>query len=394
MEIININTEIEKPKPNIYDLAIQELEVRRERVLSGKVNSIPLSFPRFSYWFPGLEQGMYLLITANQKIGKSKLSDKLFLYDPFFYSFNFPDQLKVKVLYFTLEMSKQRKVNDFFCYLLYKLDNIRVSGRDLRSTDKNKPLPQEYLDLLKTERYQTYIRKFNETVEFIDSIKNPTGINKHCREFALANGKLIMKMGKQKDELTGKMVDKEFVDYYQPDDPDLYKIIILDNYSNLTEESGMNKMQNIEKLSKYFITLRDQMNFSIVAVQHQAQAQESIENMKNNRLMPTSDGLADCKTTARDVNMALGLYSPYKYGIKDYQGYDITKFRNKIRFLEIMEDRDGGGSNSICPLYFDGAVGEFKELPLPEELGLLQPVYELIDSLDRRTTNKTETTNG
>lgn len=53
-------------------------------------------------------------------------------------------------------------------------------------------------------------------------------------------------------------------------------------------------------MSKYCITLRDNLNYSIVGIQHQAQAQEGIENFKLGKLKPSPDGLADCKTTIRD----------------------------------------------------------------------------------------------
>ena len=64
--------------------------------------------------------------------------------------------------------------------------------------------------------------------------------------------------------------------------------------------------------------------------------------------------------------MALGLFSPFKFEKEEYEKYNITKFRNHIRFMEIIENRNGE-SGIICPLFFDGAVSYFEELPLPED---------------------------
>lgn len=47
---------------------IENLEKRRENVLKGGVNCIPLPFERFRSEIPGIEQGQYVLITANQKV--------------------------------------------------------------------------------------------------------------------------------------------------------------------------------------------------------------------------------------------------------------------------------------------------------------------------------------
>ena len=54
---------------------LANLEKRRENVLAGGVNCIPFPFERFRSEIPGIEQGQYVLITANQKVGKSNLAD-------------------------------------------------------------------------------------------------------------------------------------------------------------------------------------------------------------------------------------------------------------------------------------------------------------------------------
>lgn len=42
----------------------------------------------------------------------------------------------------------------------------------------------------------------------------------------------------------------------------------------------------------------------------------------------------------------------------------------------------------LCPLFFDGAVCQFEELPRPEDRSGLQQVYNYIESLKGRKTNK------
>lgn len=282
-----------------FDRALEKLVIRRQRILEGRINCIPLPFLRLRTHLPGIEKRRYNICTANQKVGKSKFVDYMYVYEPFFYAIEHPDQLRLKILYFTLEMGKEEKFYEFLCHLLFRLDRIRISPTDLKSTSADRPVPKEILDLLASERYATYIQKFKETVIYIDSERNPTGINKYCRNFALSRGKFHFKKVIMKNE-AGLEEERDVTDYYEPDDKDEYVEIILDNYSNLMSESGMNKMQTIEKMSKYFIIQRDQFNFNITAIQHQAQAQEGIENQKLNKLYPSSDGLADCKTTTRD----------------------------------------------------------------------------------------------
>ena len=312
--------------------------------------------------------------------GKTKFCDFVYVYETLFFVMEHPE-VRAKILYFCLEESPRKKYTEFLCHLLYRLDKIEVSPTELESTDKDFPISRDILDKLDSEKYQRYIKKFEEIVEYIDSGGNPTGINKKCRDYALSHGHLNFKEVEIKD-IDGTTSKKKIVDPvnpYTPDDPEEYRIVLLDNTSNIATEQGLSKREVVEKMSKYCITLRDQLNFTIVMIQHQAQAQEGIENYKLNRIKPSSDGLADAKTTTRDANLVIGLYSPFKYGLAEYEKYDITRFKNHIRFMEVIEDRDYGANGNICPLFFDGAVSYFKELPRPDDYNGMQKVYEVLE---------------
>lgn len=367
---------------NYFNSVMTYLKGRRERAISGLYNCIPWPFPRFRKFLPGTQMGKFIIVTANQKVCKTKFCDFVYVYETLFFIMQHPE-VKVKIFYFCLEESPRKKFIEFQCHLLYRLNNIIISPTELESTDKDHPVPEYILELLESEKYQAYIKKFEEMVEYVDTERNPTGINKKCRDYALSHGHLNFKTIEVKDPITGQPMKKQVVDQvnpYTPDDPEEYRMVILDNASNIAVEQGMKKMEAIEKVAKNAITLRDQLNYTFILIQHQAQAQEGIENFKLNKIKPSSDGLADCKTTTRDANMVIGLYSPFKYGMTEYEGYDITKFRNHIRFMEVIEDRDYGANGNICPLYFDGAISYFSELPKSNDKVGIQKVYNYIEN--------------
>ena len=79
----------------------------------------------------------------------------------------------------------------------------------------------------------------------------------------------------------------------------------------------------------------------------------------------------------------LGLFSPYKFGIDSYGGYDITKFKDHIRFLEVVIGRDGTQGGMIA-LFFDGATCSFYELPPPTDEQGLYKIYSYINELNRK----------
>ena len=367
-----------------FDKAIENLKIRKERIENGMINCIPLPFPRLRTWLPGIEKRRYNVITAQAKVGKSKLVDYIYVYSTFFYMLEHRQQLRLNILYFTLEMGKQEKYYEFLCHLLYRLDGIRCSPTELKSTSV--PVDDKIIELIESPKYQEYINEYKKIVTYIDDIKNPTGIWKYIRGFMLERGHFVYKTIKIKDD-NGLEITRDIIDYYEPDDEEEYTLIILDNYANLSLESGMDLKQCINKMSKYAIDLRDTFNVNFTAVQHQALSGEGIENQKLNKLYPSAADLGDAKTTARDINLLLGLFSPYKYGLTTYENYDITRFQNNIRFLLVVEDRDNGAGGQVCPLLFDGAISNFAELPLPDNKREIEKVIQYIEQVIRKRSN-------
>lgn len=93
------------------------------------------------------------------------------------------------------------------------------------------------------------------------------------------------------------------------------------------------------------------------------------------------------------ADVVLGLFSPFRFGITEYFGYDITQLKDRIRFLEVIVNRNGemGG---ILPLWFDGAVCDFEELPRPDNKTAMELVYkkckylENLKNVPQNTTTK------
>ena len=78
-------------------------------------------------------------------------------------------------------------------------------------------------------------------------------------------------------------------------------------------------------------------------------------------------------------NVALGIFSPFKYELKEYFGYDISKLRDNCRFLEVLINR-GGSPGGIIALYFDGAANYFSELPKADD-PKIQNVYKSLQDM-------------
>ena len=291
--------------------------------------------------------------------------------------------INIKILYFPLEETPERILQRFISWLLYDYSKgeVRVSPKDLRSTTY--ALDQEILDIINMEEIQDIIDYFIAHVIFPEESANPTGIYKYCVKYAEEHGTVYTKTGKYRDDF-GNIQERQVFDRYEQDNPNEYRLIIIDTINLVDTERGLSLKQSMDKLSEYLAKyLRNRYNYSPVVIQQQAFDQEGNESFKLGRMRPSVAGLGDSKYTSRDSNIVLGLFAPFRFGLKEYEGYDIIKFKDNIRFLEMIVNRDGemGG---LCPLFFDGAVCSFNELPLPNNKPEMDKIYSFIELLRKK----------
>lgn len=153
---------------------------RRNKILSGGVNSIPSPFVRFRGDFLGIEQSKYYLITAGTKASKTQFTSYTFLYTPLLYAYKNPDKIRLKIFYYALEETPEDVMRRFMSHLIYKMSRgtIEVSPEDLMSSRNDKPLSKEILDFMEREDFQKILKFFEESI-FFSTSTNPTG-KKDC----------------------------------------------------------------------------------------------------------------------------------------------------------------------------------------------------------------------
>lgn len=306
--------------------------------------------------------------------GKSQIVSFMFIFQAVVYSYFAKEQIDFKILYFPLEETKERIMQRFMSWLLFKKSqgSIRVSPKELRSTTQ--ALSEDIIDRLRQFDIQDILSYFEEHVIFPTEAPNPTGIYKYCKQYAEEHGTVRKKTVKMKDEL-GQIQDVEVFDSYEQDNPNEYRMIIIDTVNLIDTERGMTLKQSIDKLSEYCAKyLRNRYHYSPIIIQQQAFESEGNESFKLGRVRPSVAGLGDSRYVSRDCDLVLGLFSPFRFGITEYFGYDVTQLKDHLRFLEVIVNRNGemGG---ILPLWFDGAVCDFRELPKSDDKAAMANVY-------------------
>ena len=168
-------------------------------------------------------------------MGKTKLADFLFVYTPLLYTKTNKTNIKIKILYFSLEMSKEDKVRELISHLLYIRKNIKISTDLMDSVYKHYILENDVLEAI--EEIKPEVEDFLQHIVFYDNIRNPFGIYKAVREYAHTHGHY--------EDTDGNILNTEYIEKgtndeakkifrYVPDDPDEFVIVITDHVSLLT----------------------------------------------------------------------------------------------------------------------------------------------------------------
>lgn len=350
----------------LFDAAWRRIEENRQR----KINVIPFGLPRFEEYLPGIQQKQYYIITANSGVGKSQVTDFLFLYQAYDYYLTNKKDLDLKIFYFSLEMDKESKIIAGMSKHLYQKYKIRTEVNQLLSASKHRLPDYVFKAIYKTREY---FERMSDIVTIIDDQMTPTHINNIINKYAEKNGKIIKKV---EDNV-------EVFDRYIPSNPNKFSIFITDHLAELTLDRdpilqrGLSLKETIEKHSDNNRINRNKYGFTFVDVQQQSAAKEDLEFFQGlsivTKLEPSLQGLGESKLTQRKANVVLGLFAPNRYELPKYRGYDVTLLNDNFRSLSILKNRNGS-ANIHTGLYFDGATNYFEELP--RSLEMTPEIYE------------------
>ncbi len=355
---------------NFDDLFLQ-IKTNKDLKDSGKMTSILPPFPRFAEKFPGFEKGKYYGITASSGIAKTKFTK--FYCITSVHSFCKDNNVKWKMKYFALEESEDEFWLSFISTALFYKFNKSVSVPELKS------LGSFHIDaetLMQIKEVREYVEELMQHIDVVDFISNPTGLFKNVKEYAEQNGTFEKKDG--------------YIVKYTPNDPEIYNFVVTDHISLFTPENDpdsgkMDLRQTMEKWSKEYALkgMVKRMNYIVIDIQQQESLSEkkqftyrgeSIEE----KLLPSLSELADCKTTQRNWDVGLGVFSPARYEIDEFRGYNVGILKDNYRCVIILKDRWYGCANNFIHLYFDGASNIFKELPKAKDIDKLKMIYDYV----------------
>lgn len=328
---------------SLYDKVVKELKAKKVRKERGLHNGVPFPFPRWGDYYPCIEKGQYIGLLAASGIGKSRFVRDTFVYKTVEFSLKY--DYPVKILYFALEDNKISVYKKMIAHYLYKQKGIRVPAKVLDSVTE--PLPDNILEHIINDA--PFYQRLEEMVVIINEALTPNQIYGQCIKA---------------HELYGSTH---------------HLIGIVDNYANICQDpQDESEYLAIKRFSRNLVRLElcKKLHFTMVAV-----LQSDYESEKNafrsvgkpiSSLEPNLASLGEIKIISRDMYSVFALFSPIRYEILKYPsstGYDIGKLKNRFRSLIHLKSNEGDMAPRL-PLYFDGAVEEFIEMPRLDDVAL------------------------
>ena len=278
---------------------------------------------------------------------KTSLVLHSFIYKPLMENL---DNENFKVFYASLEMSSELLFAKLLGIYIFEKYGIELSPKELLSKKKDYTLSDEYYKIV--QECIPWLKKVEERVIIYDKAMNAEILYK-----------LLM------DDLSsiGKFTETDHRKIYQPNNPELVYLVVIDHISLLRPNKGRSLKEEIDLVSSYLVTLRNICKISPIVIM---QANRDSAGMERRKQGLNSLRLSDTKDSGgpvQDSEVVLSIFSPHRERLATYNKYNIVQLTDKFRALSILKNRYGE-SDIELGLNFFGKCNLWKELPKPDEI--------------------------
>jgi replicative DNA helicase len=357
---------------------VLEIKKIKEDKEAGKIFCIPFeNYPKLAQSVPGIVPGMITMVTASSGVGKTQFTKAMAVREPLEYARK--HGIKLKIFYFALEESKQEFIDSMICNFISIKCKTRIDILTLQGY-REEALDDYTMQII--EENMPEVEEMLSNIEIVDSVYNPTGIYKYCRDYADKNGTHHFEdrefIKRKSNGETKKEIVKVY-SHYEPNDPNSVNIVIVDHMGLLVPEKNRDSgyTMSLHETMAHWSTnyclkqITKHWNWAVVNVIQQEQSGER-EQFTDSGLSikkktePSLAGFANNKEIQRDAKVIFGVYSPDRYGYEEYHDYNIKRFRDTFRAVKILKNRFNI-PNKYHHFLFDGATNRFAELPAPHE---------------------------
>ena len=309
----------------------------------------------------------YYLLGAESSTGKTSLVDTMIL--------NALDNVvqgrtkkSLKIFYFSFEIDEGRKIAKWCAMHIWKKYGIITSYKDILGRTKNRLSDDLYNKVIESRVY--FEKVIGESVIFYDKALPPTSIYSKVRDYCIKAG-TIKETTKTYPNNPTVYTSKKYI----ANDSDEIVLSIKDHVGYIKKEVGTKDTKDIlDRNSKYNVSLRNSYGVSSIDICQFNRSLADVQRQKFKELMPSPADFKNSGDMYEDADTAIGLFNPMIHGIKKYADYDIIKYGKRLRFVNIMKNRDGE-DNTRSALNFLGEAGFYRNMPRPDQLAT-NPMYQ------------------
>jgi len=370
------NQKLKEGQPQYFD----EFMSMVDRGRSGKNHWIPYPFKNMEDRL-GMTQSMYHLIGGEPGSGKSAFTDLVYVLQAYLWWKQIGEErgMDLEIYLRSMERSREYRVAKWVCWTLFQRYNLLYSPKQLLNWAPGESIVDQtlYEEIQKVRDF--FDKMQDEVLTIIDGPENPTGIYKHHKEIAKANG-TIDSSGPEKT--------------YEPDDDQKLIIYILDHIGALRSETDARTgrlrtgKDLLDKMSEYLQIARDQYGMMTVVInQFNRNLNDSIR--RTGTLEPEKGDFKGSGNMYEDCDAAVALFNPHEYHMDENLGYEVSKFvteegYNRYRSAYILKNTYGA-DNCGFGLNFIGECGHYRKLPPPDEMD--RKKYRLFRTLEDEAEN-------
>lgn len=256
------------------------------------------------------------------------------------------DGIDFKVIYFSLEMTGEMLLAKLASIYMLETYGVQLGYGEIFS--KKEILSQEnYALVLKALEWTKIIEQY---IIIYDKALTSKSLYGFLKGFA-------------EDE--GEFEERGNSEFYIPNNPEQVRLIVLDHLGLIRRTDGRSKKEEIDLASTYLLWFRNKCRYAALVIMQVNRDQASMDRRNANMMEPTLEDIKDSGSPSEDAEIVIGIFNPFKEKLSKHRNYDITKLRDRARFLCLLKNRYGD-SEKVVPISFYGKVNYVKELP---ELG-------------------------
>lgn len=331
-----------------------KLQEQIDRGKQGLNHGIPMQgFDTLSKYICNIQQGRYDAIFAGTGIGKTAFVDDAYVFGAINYVESHPEcPHDLEIIYYSLEITPEKKMAKYIAKRIWEDYGILTTINEILSIGDNKIRPE----------VSTLIDSYKEELERIQQ--------KYIRFRTSLNPDYLYKDLMTYYEKRGVFVynaEKTIILDYIPNNPSLITLVVIDHLGLISLGKYSDLKAAIDKASKNLVFFRNMCMTSPVVILQINRASEQMNRKEGDYWHPVLSDVKNTSNVSEDCSTAIGLASPFYLQIEKCMGYDITKYKDRYRFLKICKNRDGQ-SNISASMLFIGEYGGYYQLPPVSEL--------------------------